>query len=201
MKSLSIRAAIPLFAAAILLQGVGGALAQQPAPAPSVPLIIRKITPTKVSTPEYQLRKNQFVGRTRDWFQITVDYDTAPTWVDEATFTYYVLVLNKKPEPGVNPRTLFKGEVSYINIERGKHKSDIYLHPSTASRFGDIERVAVQVSVGGRLVAMEGVPSGTVQQRWWESFSPQSGYLLNRKETPFAMINFDDYEAIKPGRD
>lgn len=200
MKSLFVRAAMPLIAASFFIQGAEQSFAQQPA-APAVPLIIQKITPAKVSTPEYQLRKSQMVGRTRDWYQIVVDYATAPQWVDEATFTYYVLVLNKKAEQGVNPRTLFKGEVTYINIERGKHKSDIYIHPSTASRFGEIERVAVQVSVGGRMVAMEGVPANTVQQRWWESFSPQTGYLLNRKETPFAMINFDDYEAIKPGRE
>ncbi|MBW7909113.1 MAG: hypothetical protein H3C50_09395 [Kiritimatiellae bacterium] len=200
MKSSLIRLALPLFAAALFLQTPAPAVAQQPAGGGSVPLIVRKVSGGKVETPEYQLKKSQFVARTRQWFQIIVDYDTAPDWLDEATFTYYVLVRSKKPEPGKNPITLFKGEVNYINVERGKHKSDIYLHPSTLSRFGDIERVAVLVNVGGRLVGMDGIPSGTAQQRWWEQLSPQDGYLLNRMQTPFAMIHFDDYEAIKPSR-
>lgn len=175
----------------------------QPAAAPAggpVPLIIRKISPGRVETPEYQIKKSQFAARTRQWFQLIVDYDTAPEWIDEAVFTYYVAVKARKPEPGKNPITVFKGEVSYINIERGKHKSDIYLHPSTVARFGDVERIAVEVRVGGAVVAREGMPAGSANTRWWESFSPLEGYLLNRMQTPFAMLNFDDYEAVKPGR-
>lgn len=197
MKSVFLRTATALFAVGLFAQD---APAQQAAGSPSVPLLVRKISGSKVETPQYQIRKSQFVGVTRQWFQIIVDYDTAPNWLDEATFTYYVAMLNKNPEPGANPRTFFKGEVSYINIARGKHRSDIYLHPSTVARFGDIERMAVIVTVGGRVVALDGIPSNTAQQRWWEQVAPQGGYLLNRSETPFAMLNFDDYEAVKPGR-
>lgn len=200
MKSFYARAVfLPLFSALVGAALGWDARAQAPA-APQTPLAIRKITGGKVETPEYQLKKSQFAARTRQWFQVIVDYDTAPEWMDEATFTYYVLVRSKKAEPGKNPLTLFKGEVTYINIERGRHKSDIYLHPSTVARFGDVERVAVVVNVGGRLVAMDGQPTGTAQQRWWEQLSPMDGYLLNRMQTPFAMINFDDFEAVKPGR-
>ncbi|MCS6771281.1 MAG: hypothetical protein NZ740_04570 [Kiritimatiellae bacterium] len=177
------------------------AAAQPAAGAPGqVPLIIRRISGGKVETPEYQVKKSQFAARTRNWFQIIVDYEVAPEWMDEATFTYYVLTQSRKPEPGRNPRTLFKGEVTYINIGRGKRRSDVYLHPSTVERFGEVERVAVEVRVGGAIVAREGIPQGTVQQRWWESFAPLEGYVLNRMQTPFAMLNFDDYEAIKPSR-
>jgi len=199
MKAHVRRAAAPMLILALLVAGapLERAVAQQ---APQVPLLVRKIAGGKVETPEYQIKKSQFAARTRQWFQIIVDYDTAPPWLDEATFTYYVLVRSKNPEPNRPPVTLFKGEVSYINIERGRHRSDIYLHPSTVSRFGEVERMAVLVNVGGRLVAMDGLPAGTAQQRWWEQLAPQDGYLLNRMQTPFAMINFDDYEAIKPGR-
>lgn len=178
------------------------ARAQQPvAPVPGqAPLAIRRISGGKVETPEYQVKKSQFAARTRQWFQIIVDYDVAPEWIDEATFTYYVLVQSRRPEPGRNPRTLFKGEVTYVNIGRGKRRSDIYLHPSTVERFGEVERVAVEVRVGGAIVARDGIPQGTAQQRWWESFAPLEGFVLNRMQTPFAMINFDDFEAIKPTR-
>lgn len=184
--------------AALAALSAPGAFAQAPAPAMSRPLDIRKISSGKAMTPEYQLKKSQFVARTREWFQIVVDYDTDPEWVDEASFTYYVLVKARQQTAGRSPFTLFKGEVTYINIEKGRHRSDIFIHPSTIARYGDVERVAVQVNVGGRLVAMDGLPQGSASQRWWEQLNPQDGYLLNRMQTPFAMINFDDYEAVKP---
>lgn len=201
MKQLARRATIPLLIA--LLGFASGGVEAQQSPAAQgqqTPLAVRRITGTKVETPEYQIKKSQFAARTRNWYQIIVDYEVAPEWLDEATFTYYVLTQARRPEPGRNPRTLFKGEVTYVNIGRGKRRSDIYLHPSTVDRFGDVERVAVEVRVGGAIIARDGLPQGTAQQRWWESFSPQDGYVLNRMQTPFAMINFDDYEAIKPGR-
>jgi hypothetical protein len=201
MERFARRAAIVILATAPWLP-LFDARAQAPAVLgqAQAPLVIRRITGTKVETPEYQVKKSQFAARTRQWYQLIVDYEVAPEWLDEATFTYYVLTLSKKPEPGRNPRTLFKGEVTYVNIGRGRRRSDIYLHPSTVDRYGDVERVAVEVRVGGAIVARDGLPQGTAQQRWWEAFAPQDGFVLNRMQTPFAMINFDDYEAIKPSR-
>lgn len=187
-----------VLAAGVFALASPAAFAQGGPAAAARPVDIRKISSGKVMTPEYQLKKSQFVARTREWFQIIVDYDTDPEWVDEATFTYYVLVKARQQTAGRSPFTLFKGEVTYINIEKGRHRSDIFIHPSTIARYGDVERVAVQVSVGGRLVAMDGLPQGSASQRWWEQLNPQEGYLLNRMQTPFAMINFDDYEAVKP---
>ena len=185
--------------AALLALPLPAADAQAPG-APSTPLLIRKVDAKPVNSPEYQIRNYPLTPRGVRWLQVIVDYDTAPEWVDEATFTYYVLLKAKRAEAGRSPFTLFKGEVTNVNIARGKHKGDIYMHPSTLARFGDIERVAVMVNVGGRMVALDGQPSGTAQQRWWEQLAPMEGYLLNRMQTPFAMVNFDDYEAIKPGR-
>jgi hypothetical protein len=34
---------------------------------------------------------------------------------------------------------------------------------------------------------------------WWDRFSPVEGVLLNRGQTPFAAVDYDMYEAIKPG--
>ncbi|MFH0952975.1 MAG: Amuc_1102 family pilus-like protein [Verrucomicrobiota bacterium] len=166
----------------------------QQAPEPGRIVIIRKIEPLKVQTPQYQLLKGQFMARTRDWFQVNTTYKTAPDWIDELTFTYYVLVKGKEAGAKYN---LFRGEVTYANIQKGDHKSDMYLHPSTMVRFGDVERVAVVISSQGRIVAMESLPALTT--RWWEQLTPVDGYVLNRMQTPFAMINFDDYEAVKAG--
>lgn len=176
------------------------AIAQAPAPAPAADRVlnIKKIDAGKVKTPDYVVKPSLPTQRTREWYKIEVIYDTEPEWVDEVTFTYYVVVKAKQPQPGRSAFTLFKGDVTYINVEKGRHKSDIYIHPSTLARYGEVERVAALVNIGGRLVGMEGLPSGSTSTRWWEQLQPQDGFLLNRTQTPFAMINFDDYEAIKP---
>ncbi|MFH0909207.1 MAG: Amuc_1102 family pilus-like protein [bacterium] len=160
-------------------------------------LSINKIEGKKVMTPEYQVSKSQFKARTREWFQIITTYETKPEWVDEVTFKYYVLVKDKGGEVG-SRQSLFSGEVTYINVEKGKHKSDVYLHPSTISRFGEVQAVAVMVSVQGRVEAIESLP--TSNERWWEKLTPVDGMLLNRMQTPFAMLYFDDYEAVKSAK-
>lgn len=197
-----------LIAASVFVLGLslvsGPTYAQAPAAAPTGrPLVIRKIKGEQVRTPEYQAKNVGAQSRSRAWYKIEVSYDVEPDWLDEVTFTYYVVVKAKEPIPGRNSLwTLFKGEVTYVNIEKGRDKrSDIYLHPSTLARFGAVERVAAVVSVGGRMVAMEGEPAlAGPNPRWWEQLTPQDGYLMNRMQTPFAMINFDDYEAVKPAK-
>jgi hypothetical protein len=182
------------FTALLVLAIALSAQAQQPEGGKKL-LSIDKIEGKKVMTPEYQVTKSQFKARTREWFQIITTYDTKPEWVDDITFKYYVLVKDKSGDVG-NRQALFSGEVSYINVEKGKHKSDMYLHPSTIARFGEVQAVAVMVSVQGRVEAIESLPASN--ERWWEKLTPVEGMLLNRMQTPFAMLYFDDYEAVKP---
>ena len=132
---------------------------------------------------------------------ITTEYSTAPEWMDELEFRYYALVQSKK---GKKEYTLLRGDVTYVNIERNagggpRHKSVVYLHPTTLARYGEVERLAVLIYYQGRLIGIESEPS--TKQRWWEQLTPKSGYVLNRLESPFAMINYDDYEAIKAKSD
>lgn len=154
---------------------------------------IRKISGTRVKTPEYRVIGGQAQPRSRDWFAITTQYDTAPEWLDELTFSYYVLVQGRTPQQPKH--SLLTGEVTYVNIQKGRHLSDMYLHPSTLARYGDVKGVAVVVKQQGRVLTIGTEPP--TQQRWWEQLPPISGLVLNRMQTPFAMINFDDYEAIK----
>lgn len=181
-----------LVIACVSLIGLERTAAQQPPAAR--PINIRSIKGGKVATPQYQLLKGQTMARTRDWFQILTQYDTAPDWIEELTFTYYVLVRDR--QAAQRTPVLFRGEVTYVTIQKGRHMSDMYLHPSTLARYGDVEAIAVLVTFKGQLVAMESQPPS--QERWWERLAPVDGFILNRMETPFAMINFDDYEAIKP---
>lgn len=167
----------------------------QQAAAPAGVVKIRKIEQRKAPTPEYQLLKGQFMGQTREWLAVNTQYRTDPEWIDELTFSYYIMVRSKT---GAKKLTLFKGDVTYINVAKGDHKSDIYLHPSTLARYGDVEGIAVVVNTQGRVVAMDSLPASN--KRWWEQFTPVEGYVLNRMQTPFAMINFDDYEAIRTAK-
>lgn len=154
---------------------------------------IRGIKGDKVPTPEYTVKRVTIKGRSvQQWYQLRTLYETDPEWIDQIDFRYYVLVRGKKGEKKVR---LLRGEVSYVNVAKGRHESVMYLHPSTLARYGEVERVAVVVSVQGQVVDIAGEPKP--KRRWWEEFSPQDGYVLNRMETPYAMINFDNYEAIK----
>ena len=171
------------------------AQAQEGAPRKSVGGV--KIDGKKVQTPEYQIKKSQFQARTRDWFRIDTQYETKPEWLDEVSFKYYVLVKAKEGSKGPK-QVLFSGDVTYINVAEGKHKSDMYIHPSTLERFGEVQAIAVMISVQGRVEVIESVPAST--QRWWEQLAPTEGMLLNRMQTPFAMLYFDDYEAVKPAK-
>jgi len=184
------RPAVRVVPALFLSSLLGGmtAAAQQAART----VTIKKIDGEKVRTPEYRIVGGVPQRPTRQWFQITVEYETKPEWIDQLDFEYYVLL---KKRGGKAKYKLLKGTVSYVNIPKGRHKSVMYLHPSTIERFGDVSRVAVLVRSGGRLVALETVPRA--QQRWWEQLTPETGLLLNRMQTPFSMILYDEYEAIK----
>ena len=154
---------------------------------------VRKIKMQKQRTPEYEVKRVQMTtGKIRNWMQIQVAFDTAPEWMDQIDFTYYAVVKSKK---GKEKYTLFRNSLSYVNIEKGSHESVMYLHPSTLERYGDVERVAVILRVNGQVAAIESDPPSS--QRWWEQLPPLDGYLLNRLETPFALINYDNYPAIK----
>jgi hypothetical protein len=165
------------------------------APAPRSPIAIRKIEGLKLPTPKFDFRgAPSNTGKPKEWFKIYVEYDTEPEWIDELNFTFYVLIKGKTKD--APPYSLFKAETSYIHIPAGsKHTADMYVHPNILSRYGDVERVAVEVRQGGRVLERVGKPALT--EAWWERLSPIEGVLLNRSQTPFAIINVDDYEIIK----
>ena len=157
-------------------------------------LMLKDIVGGAVLTPEYQVKRNPQNARVKNWYQVVADYETKPEWLDEVEFTYFVLVENPKATRGPK-QNLFKGSVTYINVNEGKHRSDMFLHPNTVARFGEVKAVAVVVSVQGRIVAMESKPRSN--QRWWEQLAPVEGLLLSRDKTPFAPLYFDDYEPVK----
>ncbi len=137
----------------------------------------------------------------REWIQIAVTYDTYPAWIDELTFKYYVLSLGR--EDGKPVFSLFENTVTYVDIERGRgHVNTMYLRPPAVDRYGDVLAIAVEVIEGGNVVAQESVQPKDYAPDWWkkarENVKVRAGYLLNRAQTPFQMINPDDYEYVRP---
>jgi hypothetical protein len=158
------------------------------------PLEIRDIRlDDKLSSPEYEVNRITTQPGRKKWFEATVFYETEPEWIDELEFSYYFLV---KTENREEPFIVFSGTVTYIDVPEGRHMATAYLHPHTVLRYGEVERVGVEVKFRGRLVARRSEPEAG-GQAWWERLPPRAGYVLNRKQTPFAFINVDDYEAIK----
>ncbi len=164
-------------------------------------LRIRRLEADTVRAPQYTTRGGPAAQqRQRQWLEIKTEFQTSrdgPEWFNELTFTYYVAMRNNNPAEGDRPLNVFSGESKYINVAQNQRgQSAVYLHPSTLDRYGEFFRAAVVISFQGRMIAVEHTPSAAAADgRWWEQVSPQPGLVLPRRHTPFAMINFDDFEA------
>ena len=174
-----------------------GAMAQQPAPAAAGGagdiLRIRKMTPVKEKTPVFRTATaSSTSARQPDWWRVIVDFETAPDWIDELEFTYYAYI---EDQSNKGAPVMFRGTVTYVNVAKGKHISDMFLHPNTIARLGLVKQIAVVVKARGAVVAME---STAAKPNWWDGFSPVDGVLISRAQTPFAFVDYDMYEAIKP---
>ncbi len=185
---------------ALLIWGLCGVQAQQPVPgAAAAPgagsdiLRIRKMTPVKEKTPVFRTAApGQASARQPDWWRVTVEFETAPEWIDELEFTYYAYI---EDQSNKGAPVMFRGLVTYVNVAKGKHVSDMFLHPNTIARMGLVKQIAVVVKARGAVVATE---STATKANWWDGFSPVDGVLINRAQTPFAFVDYDLYEAIKP---
>jgi hypothetical protein len=175
-------------------------MAQQPLPSAGAPgassdmVRIRKPpVPEKVKTPVFRTAvQGQVSARQPDWWRGVVEFETTPDWIDELEFTYYAYI---EDQSNRGAPVMFRGMVTYVNVAKGRHVSDIFLHPNTIARMGLVKQVAVVVKVKGAVVASE---STATKPNWWDGFPPVDGVLLNRSQTPFTFIDYDLYEAIKP---
>ncbi len=136
----------------------------------------------------------------REWAELAVLFDTEPEWLDEVAFQFYVLL---RGQAGTE-YSLLKGTVTYVDVERGRaHQGVAYVRPAALARYGEIVGVAVEAKVKGEVVSVlsEGRlgPSKPLPSEWWKNpnLSPKEGYILDKSKTPFMLINFDNYEALK----
>lgn len=154
---------------------------------------IRKLTPTKEKTPLYRTSvSGQTSGRAPDWWRVVVEFETAPDWIDELEFTYYAYL---EDQSNKGAPVMYRGTVTYMNVAKGRHMGDMFLHPSTIIRRGPVKQIAVIAKVKGAVVGME---STAKTANWWDNFPPVDGVLMSRDHTPFAVIDYDTYEYIKP---
>ncbi len=171
------------------------AWAQQPVPGAGSDMVrIRKLhAPEKIKTPVFRTAvQGQASAKQPDWWRVAVEYETAPEWIDELEFTFYTYI---EDQSNKGAPVMFRATVAYVNVAKGRHMSDVFLHPTTIARMGLVKQIAVVIKVKGALVASESTAN---KPNWWDGFPPVDGVLLNRSQTPFAFIDYDLYEAIKP---
>lgn len=135
----------------------------------------------------------------REWAEIGVQFDSDPEWLDEVTFQFYALLKSREGE-----LTLLKATVNYVDVERGRaHQGCAYVRPAALARFGEVIGVAVEALTKGEVAASlsEGKlgPGKPLPPEWWKSpkLVPKDGYIVDKSKSPFALTNFDDYEALK----
>lgn len=140
------------------------------------------------------------------WAQIVVSFDTEPEWLDEVTVQYFVM--SRRNEGGKAGYSLHTATVVYTDVKRGRdHLAAVYLRPAAIERFGGPSAIAVEISVGGKVVAEESVEEGLkLSARWWKDpvvveskdLTMRNGYLVDKARSPFALIAVDDYEVSRP---
>jgi hypothetical protein len=139
-------------------------------------------------------------GESRNWVELGLQFDTEPEWQDEIIFHFFALLKNRETAKF----TLLKGTVTYVDVARGRSRmGSAYIRPAGLARFGDVIGVAVEAVIKGEVVGTlsEGKlgPGKPLPQDWWKrpELVPVQGYVVDRSKTPFALVNFDDYEALK----
>jgi len=166
-----------------------------PGPQPEAPprntVFLKLEVLSKVLTPQFEVSLPPPASTVaRYWCQLSVRFDTQQAWTDELEFRCYVLL-----KPKLGTLALLKGGVTLVNIAKGQHQYDFFVHPSALLRYGEVLSVAVLVSRSDQLVGLLSQPPSA--KRWWEDYQPVPGMVLNRNNTPFALINADDFEQVK----
>ncbi len=161
-----------------------------------------------IYTPYYRVdtgRENERPGDQK-WIRVGVNYTTEEGWFDELTIRYTAYASERNgPKP-----ILFTTEVKYLNVGPGEHIGYAYLHPGYVDRY-DLDGYNLDVSVelfasspadsasAVKILAMKETTKHA-SAGWAKALSGDApaGALLNRAETPFWLIDYDNRELIKP---
>lgn len=190
----------------VLAQGVAASRL-----APEEQIRVRRFIGTgpraRATTPVYQSSAGGGVRRAQDWHVVSVIYESAPEWMDDLLVEFHVMTMMPDPaEPRRNLYSLYKKTVRYVDIEQGRdHRAMAFLRPAAVKRFGNVVASAAVLAVEGKVVDEQSETAVDLPESWWRNplvldspaLTVREGYLLNRMESPWALINPDDYEVIK----
>ncbi len=160
----------------------------------------------RAATPIYQTNAGGGVKRAQDWHVVSVTYDTAPAWMDDLLVQFHVLTMIQEPHTRRNLYSLYKKTVRYVDIEQGRdHRAMAFLRPAAMKRYGNVVASAAVLTVEGKVVDEQSETAIDLPEFWWRNplvvdspaLTIREGYLLNRMESPWALINPDDYEVIQ----
>jgi len=160
-------------------------------------------------TPVYQVSASNMRVQNRsrmNWFRIQAVYETLPEYIDELEVEFYAATrpreLKKTETPPDYYKTrLFNLTIPYIDIAAGSHICEAYIHPKIIERYSDGKNLqwAVVFKYKGQPVAFES-SLGERGRDWWNQIDalPMEGLMLDRTQTPFTFVNFEEYEVIRP---
>lgn len=161
---------------------------------------------SRAYTPTYGTDVGAGLKPAREWQVTTVTYDTAPEWMDGLLIQFYVLGMMRDRETRQNVYSLYKKAVRYRDIRQDRdHMASVFLRPAALERYGEPVAIAAVFSLDGEVVDEISDEDVELPEAWWKNpvvidskaLTMRDGYLLNRKESPWAVINPDDYEVIK----
>jgi hypothetical protein len=167
--------------------------AQAPAVVTARDIKIDKISPAVNTSPEFTVR-NTTDKRAEylKWLEIEVEFTVDRVeLVDELTFEYLV---------EINGR-LCPGEITHVNIPKGKRYSVMYVSPRSIDRLtnnkplnaGMIGNMWVKVKKQGQVLTEKSLQTGTPK-----NLQQFPGLLVPKSETPFQVLWWDRYEATRP---
>jgi hypothetical protein len=155
-----------------------------------------KIQVSAPTTPEFQLSGGTTKRfETKKWLEFEISYDTVPDGtIDELTFKFTAQI----------ERKLLDGEVTYVNIAKGKdHWAVVYISPKSLDKLtggrpfspAALENAWVEVTNRGQVLARESLKNTPMPN------APHTpGMIVPKNQTPFASLWYDRYEEIKGAR-
>lgn len=177
---------------------------------------INKIEPSFLPSPKISAAGyvKQAQGRPGSWLEVEVTFERnskEPKIAEELTFNYYVLLKNERFTEDKKP-TLLTATIVHTNVPQEKLLHSVaFVSPRTLASFFDgkapvnaqqtITDVGVTITGKNGLLAIA-TSKGTVKgdKGWWDNaalYTPKTGALLSKNETPFAPLEWDYYEAVK----
>ncbi len=158
---------------------------------------LKKVDVEFVLTPEYTVNPRARQVRSQKWMQVEATFDAKPDFTEDLIFNYYIY-FNKR---------LFVGRVHHVTIQKGRDLHSVaYISPNSIANIlggkqltpSALENVTVTITkpgISAPLARKDWKPS---VGEWWATMKAEEGFVVDKRETPFAPLSWDYYEALKP---